>query len=251
MAKIKKRRKPKPEIPKRPGGRPRKYPVGTKPPPRPYKPGRKDYHKAGYAAKRQLDASQKHRDIASALDALPDTRNQERFERAKTDFGFFCQAYFGGAPKTIFNAPWSKDHLMVISDIDRVVLHGGRLAVAMPRGGGKSALAKAAMIWAILYGYRRYVCLIAATAEMAKDKLAEVRVMFNMQKIAEDWPRLGHIVNYVESAHQKASTMFYRGAKAAMLWGKSKLIFPPIPGEPWSETVITTTGLKGGGIHGQ
>jgi len=33
-------------------------------------------------------------------------------------------------------------------------------AFAMPRGSGKTALARCAALWAILYGYRPFVCVI-------------------------------------------------------------------------------------------
>ena len=67
-------------------------------------------------------------------------------------------------PET-FDLPWSADHLTVIRQIEESVLRGGLFATAMPRGSGKTSLAEAACIWAILYGHRTFVVLIGIDEE--------------------------------------------------------------------------------------
>ena len=51
----------------------------------------------------------------------------------------------------------------MIRKIEAAVLHGGLFALAMPRGNGKTTICERAMLWACLYGYRRFGCLIGAT----------------------------------------------------------------------------------------
>ncbi len=48
---------------------------------------------------------------------LPAIVDLDRKARAKTDFRFFCEAYF---PQT-FHLPWSPDHLKVIGRIEQAV----------------------------------------------------------------------------------------------------------------------------------
>jgi len=63
--------------------------------------------------------------------------------------------------------PWSPDHLKVIAKIEAAVRHGGLFALAMPRGSGKTTLVIRAMLWALLYGFRRFGSLKAAEEALA------------------------------------------------------------------------------------
>ncbi len=114
-----------------------------------------DYEDAKERARaRNARLSTSGRDVAP----LPEVVDPARKERACGDFRFFCEAYF---PST-FYLPWSDDHVKVMGRIAQAVLHGGLFALAMPRGSGKTSLCERACIWAILYGHRRFVCLIGS-----------------------------------------------------------------------------------------
>ncbi|MEO1718004.1 MAG: phage terminase large subunit [Planctomycetota bacterium] len=53
---------------------------------------------------------------------------------------------------------------------------GSRIAVAAPRGHAKSTVASLAyVLWSVLFGGERYVLLVAATAEQAKQQLKHIR----------------------------------------------------------------------------
>jgi hypothetical protein len=94
---------------------------------------------------------------------LPAVVDTQRKERARLDCRFFCEAYF---PQT-FHLAWSPDHLKVIAKIERAVLDGGLFAMAMPRGSGKTSICECACIWALLYGHREFIVLVA-TKRMPK-----------------------------------------------------------------------------------
>ena len=106
------------------------------------------------ARKRNAEASATGRDIGE----LPKVVNRTRKSRASRSFRAFCESYF---PQT-FRLGWSDDHLKVIGQIEESVLRGGLFATAMPRGSGKTTLAETACVWAVLYGHRRFVCLIGS-----------------------------------------------------------------------------------------
>jgi hypothetical protein len=71
--------------------------------------------------------------------------------------------------------PWCPDHLTALARVETAVLAGGLYAYAMPRGSGKTAIATAAALWALLCGHREFVCLIGATEEHAVELLDSLR----------------------------------------------------------------------------
>ena len=83
----------------------------------------------------------------------------------------FCEAYFG----LTFHLAWSPDHLKVINKIEEAVIRGGLFSLAMARGSGKSSLAEVACIWAVLNGYRDFVCLIGSDEGHACDMLDSIK----------------------------------------------------------------------------
>jgi hypothetical protein len=56
--------------------------------------------------------------------------------------GFFCESYF----PHLFTLDWSADHLRVIGKVERVVRDHETLAVAMPRGSGKTGFCLTAWV---------------------------------------------------------------------------------------------------------
>ena len=87
------------------------------------------------------------------IGALPPPKDIARRGQADRNFRAFCEAYF----PQVFNLAWSPDHLRVIKKIERVVWFHETLAVAMPRGSGKTSLCIAAVLWAILTGRHTFV----------------------------------------------------------------------------------------------
>ena len=99
----------------------------------------------------------------------------------------FCETYF----PTAFDRAWSDDHLRVIAKIEEAVLRGGLFAFAMPRGSGKTLLARTAGLWAILIGARRYVCLIGGSQERAMDLLGNIkRAILGNPLLGSDFPEV-------------------------------------------------------------
>ena len=103
---------------------------------------------------------------------MPPVEDPRRRARCRRNFGAFCRTYFPEA----FSKPWSEDHEREIALIEEEVLKGGLFAIAMPRGNGKTTLAERAVLWALLYGHRRYPVLIGATLQAATSNLDHLKV---------------------------------------------------------------------------
>jgi hypothetical protein len=216
-----------------------------------------EQHKAR-AARRQAAIAEAGQEIGPP----PPPVNPERREACRRNFKLFCETYLGG----IFRLAWSPDHLRAIAKIERAVLNGELFAFAMPRGSGKTSLCEAAVLWAVLYGHHKFVCLIAATERRAR-KLLQVGVWSPLEKnplLFEDFPEVCYPIRKLERTSQKARKQKCNGRYTDMLWTKNEIVLPTVwleqpgpDGQPLavasaaSGTIVTVCGLTGGEILGQ
>lgn len=106
--------------------------------------------------------------------------------------------------------PFSPDHLRLIADLQRVILEGGRKAVAFPRGAGKTSICIGAAEWALLYAHRKFAVVPCATQDAAENIIASVVKDFEtLDELADDFPevsipfrRIGGVVQRAKAQHQ-------------------------------------------------
>jgi hypothetical protein len=158
--------------------------------------------------------------------------------------------YHGGEA---FDRPWSRDHLRVLTKIEAAIRDGGLVALAMPRGEGKSTILKWVCLYILLTGRRKYVVIIAATGEMG-----QVLVEFCRQQITESdslHEHYPHVTEYARKTDGKAIKARFQlradGKSSGIEWSKSTLVFPevlhPATGEPYSSNGAI---LEGHGLTG-
>ncbi len=206
--------------------------------------------KAGERHARDMAERQRQQTLAKQMvGKQPQVRDYRRRKRARTDFGFFCRTYFPAA----FYLPWSPDHLKVIARIEQVILKGRLFALAMPRGSGKSTLTFTATIWAILYGHRGFVVIIAATDDRAREILSGIKTALRFNEMLYwDFPKEIHAIRALEGeARRSGGQRDYKGSPTSPEWSANRVVFPTWPGSKASGARITATGLTGSGIRGQ
>ncbi|MBI1374503.1 MAG: hypothetical protein GC159_17435 [Phycisphaera sp.] len=192
---------------------------------------------------RQLMRSRAGRDIGS----IPEVADPDRRERCRTSFRLYCETYFPAA----FCLPWSEDHLRVIAKIERAVIEGGLFAFAMPRGSGKTTLARCAAMWAIFYGYRQYVCLIGSAEDQAKANLLAIkREMLGNDRLAADFPEILYPIRCLENNARKQIGQLCGGQPTYITWAADRLVLPTIHDSIASGGIITVAGLDSN-IRGQ
>jgi len=196
----------------------------------------------------ELAAKNAARRAAQDIGPLPEVEDPERRSRACEDFMFFCETYF----PDVYYLPWSDDHLRVIEKIEIAVTQGGLFAFAMPRGSGKSVLARTAALWAILTGKRRYVCLIGSAAIRARSLLQGIQAALLMPDslLLADFPEVVFPIQALENSAHKQRGQRYQGELTFPLWTSDKIVIPAIPGSIASGSVITVDGLDSN-IRGQ
>ena len=192
---------------------------------------------------RKLAASRIGRDIGPP----PEVVNAARRRRCEQSFEAFCTTYFPAA----FSLPWSDDHLRIIEKIERSVLEGGLFAFAMPRGSGKTTLCRAAGLWALLCGYRDYICLIGSAEDQAKMMLDAIRrEMLGNERLLEDFPEAIYPIRKLENNARKQAGQLCNGKPTYITWAADRLVMPTMEGSPSSGAIITVAGLDSN-IRGQ
>ena len=198
-----------------------------------------------YARKRERSAARERSQSEHARDIapLPSVVNPDRKARAAKSFRVFCEEYFG---HNRFRIQWSDDHLRVIAKMETAVLHGGLFALAMPRASGKTTLVECLALWAILYGYRRYVVVIGATATDADKLLTSMkRELETNDYLAEDFPEACHPIKCLEGRGSRCKGQLHCGARTDIEWQAKRLVLATIPGAQCSAAIIEVRGITG------
>jgi hypothetical protein len=196
-----------------------------------------------YDQKRNAEETRKGNDIAP----LPKVVNKKRREACRLNLRLFCETYFPRA----FRLKWSRDHLRVIAKIESAVLKGGLSAFAMPRGSGKTTLASIAAIWAIVYGHRRWVCIIGATDDAACRLLSATKKdLLRNEILGSDFPHATYPIRQMGGEPAKCRNQHLGGVKTAIEWTADRIVFPHVEKAQATAALITVCGITGD-IRGQ
>lgn len=207
---------------------------------------------------RQAEISRGGRDIGQ----IRPIADVERRLACRDDPELFCKTYDAEAYPLAF----CKDHRDMIQRIKEAATLGALYAIAMDRGKGKTTLCRSLARWAISYGIVRYVFLIGATHEKAKQNLEGIKSAMRFSPLyAADFPEICQPVQQLANLAQKAAGQLCLGHETLIGWGKDFVFLPTVPPPenwpkdwplrsdgmvPTSGSVIGTSGLTGDGIRG-
>ena len=190
---------------------------------------------------------------AQDIGPAPPRADPARWESCRMDLRRFCETYLAAT----FYRPWCQDHLKVITRLQEAVLRGGLFAFAMPRGGGKTRLAEAAALWAVLYGHRRFVSILTVSAEVAQEQFIEkLKGLLGFRGdpeslLSEDFgPELLPFLA-LEGEPRRCIGQRSCGRPTFVRWQQRRLTFGSLPASLASGAVISASGLTGGGVRGQ
>lgn len=175
---------------------------------------------------------------------LPGIGDVGRRNACLDDLRRFSETYFAGR----FPLAWGLDHLDLIADLQRVILDGGQIAEAHPRGSGKTTLCEVAAIWAVCYGHRSFVMLIGATETAAELILDNIKVEIETNdELADDFPEVCFPVRCLEGINHRSAgqTMGEEDERTRIEWTAKQVTFPTVAGAASSGAVIQVAGITG------
>ena len=185
------------------------------------------------------------RKVSSAtrdIGEIPSVVNLERKTRGERSLIVFCKEY----QPTVFTWPFSPMHKQVIAKLERLIDGGGLFAYAMPRGTGKTSIAEAACLWALLTGRRKYVALISATEKHSQQSLTNIkRELSSNELIYQDWPEVVYPIWSLENIAHRAGGQTYHDEPTYIIWKGEQLVLPGIKGSKAKGSVIEIRGLTG------
>ena len=194
-------------------------------------------------SEKMAERSRKENAALRDIGELPDVVNMERRNRCASDLRLFLETYFPAA----FYHKWSPDHLIVLEKLQRAIAESGLFALAMPRGSGKTTICKRAILWALLYGYRHYVVIVAENLKLAKNILESVKKEIeNNPLLLADFPDICYPVRRLEHIIIRARSQTYNGQLTNIEWGTEKIVLPTINESPACEGVCEAYGIFSG-----
>ena len=171
-----------------------------------------------------VDTLRRSRRIVKHTD--PDSKTKAARTRLEKSLIKWVQHHGGEA----FDRPFSRDHKKALAKIEKAINTGGLFAMAMPRGSGKSTILKWAMLYCMLTGRRRYVVVIAATAEMSQSMIDFARQQIQeSETLHAHYP---HVCEYARKTDGKAIKAKYQlradGKTSGIHWSKTTLVLPEV-----------------------
>lgn len=188
------------------------------------------------------------------LGELPAVRHPRLKERCRYDleaFGwYYCRALLDHrASAEIKNG--------LIYEAQNCILNGGLIADLYGRGGGKTTwIDEIAAVWALLYGHRRYIVLIAASLKASKKILKTIKKLFlRSEEIAADFPAIALPIRALGGISQRAAAQTFLGQPTDSEWGSDQITLPTLRDASGNLLdrgcggILAVTG-KGGAIRG-
>lgn len=197
-----------------------------------------------YAAHKERARARQARQALAGRDIgdLPPVADPIGKGEAGRNLRVFLERYFPDS----FPLAWSEDHLRLIAKIEQVVVWGGLLALALPRGSGKTTCCERAAIWAAANGLRSYVVLIGADQGAAVQNLESIKSELETNdRLAADYPEVCHPIRCLEGIHNRAKGQLYQGQRTRIGWTQNRVILPTIPASPASGAIIQVAGITG------
>jgi hypothetical protein len=156
----------------------------------------------------------------------PAIKDPKRRELCRSDLRLFLVSYFPAS----FPLSFSPDHEYLIQTTQTVILDEGRFICAMPRGSGKTSIFRCAMVWATLYGHRKFPVLISADDSNFKLQLKSIKLTLEKNDLLfEDFPEVLHPIRSMQGSDARARAQLADGELTHLGWSSDRLIFPTTP----------------------
>lgn len=206
---------------------------------------------------RERDALKKRaQSLQRRLVVIPDYTDaelKERFRR-EADDELWIRSYWQAFSRDPYY-PLEPQQLQMAADFAALLSQGGDRATAASRGEGKTTLAVALTVKAILQGGGQDLwVLLGATARNARNILHRIRKAMLNDELGRYYKEACCPVRALQHTPQRAKTQVANGrrfpngerfeyAETCFHWTGDHLVFPNVPGSPSAGAIVTSDGL--------
>ncbi|MDO4583378.1 MAG: hypothetical protein Q4D62_04665 [Planctomycetia bacterium] len=182
------------------------------------------------AKKRAADLERIHEETKTAneIGEIPfKTINWERRLACKNDQMLFEKTYL----PTICEKPNADYHIILAERIAETIQNGGRQAILLPRGGGKTMKCRSGAAHGILYGRIRWGYNLSANEQQAKETMETLKTWFSKNPILlEDFPEICFPLSILGTKHTGSvvRSQTFQGVKTNVVWGNEEFRCPSL-----------------------
>lgn len=211
------------------------------------KAGRRSSKSAGKsnreaAAQKRRESSESVREIGP----LPEVANPDRRAQCKLDFRYHLVTYM----PEVFFMKFAEIHEEAINNIVSAIMDGSYYAYAMPRGTGKSALARGGMHWGISHGHIRFGEVFVSGSDKVSEFMNPIKQWFTTGTFADDFPEIAFPINALEGINIRTKGQRLDGKATNIEWNESIVRLPTVEGSETSGSIIKPKSISSKGIRG-
>lgn len=146
----------------------------------------------------------------------------DRRLRCKNNLKQFASEYMS----SIFFLDWSKDQEDVADHIMKAAQETSKYAIAMQRGGGKTALCRAGLLNASLYGKKEFLFFVGSSGAKSTQTLAAIKTqLYRNKKFQQDFPEICYPILKIENRWHLAGGQLFNGELTYIEWGSDTIRF--------------------------
>lgn len=196
---------------------------------------------------KEQDRARHARKTAAANDVgkLPAVANPKRRAACRDSLHLFLQTYCmdtGG----FLTTPPSERMGQIIHHLQAVVQSGGRTHIRMARGHGKSSFIKGACVYALAYGFRRFIVAVAARKADASAMIDDIFTLCeDGETFAADFPEIAVPIRKLGGIMQRAQNQTHNGKRTKIGKTAERIILPTIKGSAAAGAILVARGFKG------
>ena len=182
---------------------------------------------------------------ANEIGKLPKVADPERRERCRQSLPLFMRTYCMGAGGFLKTEP-SERMGEIIRHLQAVVQSGGRTHIRMARAHGKSSFIKAACVYALAYGFRRFIVAVAARKGDASAMIEDIFTLCeDGEAFAADFPEIAVPIRKLGGIMQRAQNQTHNGRRTKIGKTAERIVLPTIEGAAAAGAVLVARGFKG------
>lgn len=220
---------------------PRKYVIKN-----PRKPRKTDAEKyfasiVSNADARRLENQAMRTAASQDIGDIPPCKNPERRAACLANHALFCKTYF----PQMFDMEWSKDHLRILPKTEVIVDAGGKKAIAMPRGSGKTVICLTTVLRAQLSGKHPFAFYIGATKKKQEEGMLWFKtVLLTNDLLLEDFPEVCYPIRRMNGEPRRCLGQTSNGVNTKIKWSPDKIFFPIIENSPLSGFCLAVSSME-------